>query len=340
MRTFMSGDLKRTSTMLFCIRRHLSFALKHITPRKAFNALVCLCEMQLKRAVLTSHPLYLRIDVCPYCNLHCPGCLLGGAAVSDGAPDRERKRMMKYELFKESVADFVPYLIRANLYDEGEPLLNREIFRMIEFLSKRNVSTCVSSNFSFRISDRTMEEIVSCGLEHLIVAVDGATRETYSRYRKGGNLDLVVSNIERLLKAKKKQGGRLKVEMQFIDFENDEEERQAVSDLAQRLGVWRFAVIQGSSRDGWAGMRFIGSQEERRRRGCYELWISATINSEGEMYVCDYGEDHGAPSIGLGRDYLSGELRNHPTAVRMRRSFGDRSVPLDDVCKHCSVYRR
>lgn len=79
---------------------------------------------------------------------------------------------------------------------------------MIYFLSANNVGTCVSTNFSLKISDETIEKIADCGLEHSIVALDGSTQESYSWYRRGGDFNLVVSNIihlQSLLSKKKKQ---------------------------------------------------------------------------------------------------------------------------------------
>ncbi len=341
MRTLLSGDIKRRSTMFLGIRRHSAFVLRHITLEKSFNAVLCLLEMIMRRSFLHSHPLYLRIEVCPYCNLRCPGCLLGGLNISESNPDHRAKGLMKYDLFVDSIRDFLPYIFKVNLYDEGEPLLNNEIFEMIEFLTAHNVGTCVSSNFSLDLSDATLERILDCGLGHLIVPIEGATQESYSRYRKGGNLNLVIDNIRRLLLLKSaKTKCALKVVLQFAEFGDNREEMADVYKLAKELGVWRFTVIEGSSRDGWMGLRFGGTQVERRKRGCFSTWMTTTINSIGELGTCDYGEDNGIPNIGLAKDYISTGLRNHPTLIHLRGSFGDGSAPLNEICKHCSVYQR
>ncbi len=43
------------------------------------------------------------------------------------------------------------------------------------------------------------EQMVKSGLEHLIVAIDGSTQESYSRYRVGGRLDKVIENLRILI---------------------------------------------------------------------------------------------------------------------------------------------
>jgi len=340
MLTLLSKDMQKGSTLSWVTKRHFLSIFKHITLRKFFNSLVLLFEMQFQRAHLYSKPVFLRIEVSPLCNLRCPGCLLHLACPAESSPDHRKYGMMPYDSFKENVKDLLPYLFKVNLYDEGEPLLNPEIHKIIKLLSDNNVTSCISSNFSMKLSDERLAQIVDSGLEHLIVAVDGATQETYSSYRQGGDLNTVISNIRRILALKKKMKSHLKLELQFIDFEKNEAERSGVQKLAEDIGAWRFTAITGTSRHGWAGARFKGSEAERRRRGCYELWLSSTINSKGELGTCDYGEDNGIPNIGLAKEYLLKDLRNHPDLVKLRNSFRDASVPLNEMCRHCSLYKK
>ena len=136
---------------------------------------------------------------------------------------------------------------------------------------------------------------------------------------------------------KKKTGSTLRVEVQFLEFPHNKHESEEVRRLALRVGADRFSVIEDCSTEGWKGYRFRGSEDERRKKGCYYLWAAATINSDGEIGCCDYGEDHGFPGIGLASDYASKNLRNHPAAVGLRSSFRHSSVSLNGVCRHCSL---
>jgi MoaA/NifB/PqqE/SkfB family radical SAM enzyme len=331
------SDLKGGSTLRWSIARHAGFLLRHLTVRRTLNLALCCLEMVLRRARLWSHPLVLRVCPADICNLCCTGCLLSQRRVPAGETVR---RLMDIDTFKRAVHDFLPYILTVNLYDEGEPLLNRELFDMVRYLREHRVGASISTNFSLRLSDEVLDEILDCGLEHLVVPVDGATQESYSRYRAGGDLALVLSNLRRLMdlqRARRRVWPR--VEVQFIEFEHNRAERQRVADMAAELGVWRFAVIQGSSPDGWRGTDFQGTPEERRQRGCYQLWVAAHINSDGSLGVCDYGEDHGMPQIGWAWEYRSGNLRNHPTLVGLRQSFAGSGKDLDSICRTCSLYR-
>ena len=75
------------------------------------------------------------------------------------------------------------------------------------------------------MKDDQFYNLLNSGLEHLIIAVDGTTQEKYSRYRKGGNLSLILKNIENLMLMKKEINNKtLFVELQFIDFFDDVED--------------------------------------------------------------------------------------------------------------------
>lgn len=336
----LSGNLRTRSTLLWSLSRHWGFLLRHLTIRRAYNAALCVFEMWRKRDVLRSHPFYLRAEVSAVCNLRCPGCLISKDTYVQSRKETGGPRLMSLEAFKRATHDLVPYLLKVNLYEEGEPLLNREIYSIIRYLSDNNISSCVSSNFSLKFTDEQLRQLIDCGLEHLIVAIDGASPETYAKYRVGGDLDLVHRNLARLMELRRQSPkSKLRVELQFIEFDYNAHERGAMEKLARELGVWRFTVVQGSSCAGWEGMRFTGGASARRKLGCYQTWVSAVIDSTGRLATCDYGEDHGIGTLGDAADYRRLGLRNHPLVRGLRRSFGDPDTPLNAICEHCSLYR-
>jgi MoaA/NifB/PqqE/SkfB family radical SAM enzyme len=244
---------------------------------------------------------------------------------------------MSFDLFRNSLKNFLPYLIKVNLYDEGEPLLHNDIIKMIAYLKNNNIASCISTNFSLKLSDEYLKWLSNSGLDHIIIALDGASQDSYSKYRHGGNLTLVIDNLERLIKFNNEINSPLKTEIQFLEFNHNKHERDAVHELSKRLSVDRFTINKNCSIDGWEGDRFKGSEIERRKKGCYQLWVATTINSTGEIGTCDYGEDHGMENIGLASNYNSDRLRNHPSLVALRKSFNKKSIPLNAICKHCSL---
>src|SRR5436190_9264557 len=126
-----SGSIEDRSKLLWSLHRHFKFLVRHLTVRRAWNCALCVAEMVAKRAVLRSHPFYLRVSVADTCNLRCPGCLLGqepSARILPGATpgltiiaDKGKsdaptgpKGLMPFDLFVKSVTPFLPFLLKVN----------------------------------------------------------------------------------------------------------------------------------------------------------------------------------------------------------------------------------
>jgi len=80
-------------------------------------------------------------------------------------------------------------------YNWGEPLLYNHFHEFVQMT--RRYRTSISSNFSLRISDQTFEDLSK--ITQVTVSMSGITKETYQHYHRGGNFDLVWSNVQRLI---------------------------------------------------------------------------------------------------------------------------------------------
>jgi len=98
---------------------------------------------------------------------------------------------MNLEDFKRIVDQIAPYAYYVELYNWGEPFLHPQIFDMIRYASERKISVQLSSNLNY-FNEEMAEQAVASGLTRLLVSVDGATQETYEKYRCGGRLEVVL----------------------------------------------------------------------------------------------------------------------------------------------------
>ena len=98
--------------------------------------------------------------------------------------------VLSYKTFKNFIDQFGDYLLLIILWDWGEPFLNPDIFKIISYAKTKNILIHSSTNGNVRFSEEKAEELVNSGLDSLIVAVDGATQETYGKYRNWNFPDL------------------------------------------------------------------------------------------------------------------------------------------------------
>src|SRR3990172_149892 len=75
------------------------------------------------------------------------------------------------------------------------------------------------------------------------VAIDGTTRETYAKHRIGGDLEMVLSNLKKLIAIRNKLGSRRPIiEWQMIDYESNKPEQKEARMIARDLGADVFAI--------------------------------------------------------------------------------------------------
>ena len=147
------------------------------------------------------------------------------------------KGNLNFESFKTILNKVEKSIVYLTLYFQGEPFLNPEIFEMISYARKRKVFVCTSTNGHY-LNEEFSRKIIDSGLHKLIISIDGTTQESYSKYRKNGNLETVMSGLDHLLLQKKLlKSSSPFIEIQFIVFKHNEHEIGDIMKLAQLEGV-------------------------------------------------------------------------------------------------------
>ncbi len=292
-----------------------------------------------KRTVLKYFPPALMLEPTNICNLKCPLCPSGNGTL------RRPKGYMplsRYQNILEQIHTKIGMLI---LWNQGEPFLNRDFYEMIELASQKGIYTMTSTNASLSLDH---ERIVEGGLNKIIVSMDGISSSTYNSYRVNGNYELVLTNLEQLVKTKLKKRCRTPyIVWQFIIMGHNEHEIGAVKRLASELGVdkleFKTAQIYEDkdmlflpqdakySRYNRTGGKFELKTKLLNR--CRRLWTQPVINWDGEMSICCYDKDVSVPignidSKSFADLWFGAEMTNMRKAVLTnRKAF--------EICRNC-----
>ena len=141
-------------------------------------------------------PKALYIETTNRCNLRCKGCILYRG---NWEPDRD---MSLRDLVM--ITDQLPGLERATLHGVGEPLLNKELCRMIAHLKNRNIFVLFNSN-GILLDEKRRNAIMDSGLDELRISLDAASPEGYEIIRSSNKFDRVVQKLRTFLKLQKKR---------------------------------------------------------------------------------------------------------------------------------------
>jgi radical SAM protein with 4Fe4S-binding SPASM domain len=152
---------------------------------------------------------------------------------------------MSFSNFKKIAQNLPSSVETVHLYLSGEPLINDECFHMVSFLSDRNLKSSISTNGT--LLGKRIEEILDSQLSELIIGVDGATEETYRKYRVGGNFTTLIDNIRKLVQAKKQRGQLYpSIVLQYIVMKHTEKEIDLAIQMAKDLKVDALSLISVS----------------------------------------------------------------------------------------------
>ncbi|MCW5976734.1 MAG: radical SAM protein [Bryobacteraceae bacterium] len=207
---------------------------------KILNLLLGRRQFRARYATLAAKPFGLVVDPSNACRLACPGCVHSPRVESlklfDWAP-----ATLSQDRFARLLRLYGPYAIGAYFCNYGEPLLNRRAPTFIRMAKCHLMWTGLSTSLSVERFDA--EAYVESGLDFMALSIDGATQSVYGRYRRNGNLQLVLENIRALVEAKRRLGRRAPLLCwNFLAFEHNRHEIDVAARIARKLGVDQFRV--------------------------------------------------------------------------------------------------
>jgi MoaA/NifB/PqqE/SkfB family radical SAM enzyme len=251
------------------------------------NILHTLWEIKAGRCVVKSKPFIMFLEVNNICNLHCPFCLTGKGKTA-GRP----KRNMTLSEMKKTIDEMADYLYFVQLYNWGEPLLNRDLFDFINYAHGKRIFTMVSSNMNFT-RDTLAEEIVASGLDYFIAAIDGFSADSYKKYRIGGDFDKAIRSLEGVMNVRKRMHrSHPFVEWQYVVFRHNQHEIDEARSFADRIGVDYFHALPGYIED----TEWITTLPEYRVdlgrpesvAKCTRVWTHLNVRADGGVAPCCY----------------------------------------------------
>src|SRR6476660_2935759 len=164
------------------------------------------------QTVLSGGPIEITLESTAKCNLYCPMCPRQIYTF-----DNEN---MDLELYRKVVQDCKDYVEFIWPYGIGEPMLHPGIFEMIRITKDAGIRTGMSTNATL-LDDKRADQLLDSGLDYLILAFDGATPETYEKYRLGATFEATRENILAFLRKKRTRRSRMHVVVQMVLLEEN-----------------------------------------------------------------------------------------------------------------------
>ncbi len=186
-------------------------------------------RQQPRPAIARELPSTLYLETTNRCDSKCQTCIRTFTTLEPPA-DLTLERLVQI------VAQH-PTLKRAVLHGIGEPLLNKELFPMIDYLKGRGVAVTFNSD-AISLTDSKIEDLLHSAPDEFRVSIDAATPETYLKIRGVPQFHRVVENVSRLIARQRELQRPLpKVSLWFTGIRANIHELPDLIRLAHKIGV-------------------------------------------------------------------------------------------------------
>ena len=243
--------------------------------------------MEMRRAVTVprSIPPYVKIEPSALCQLHCPGCEHRDPGFNRSVNDFTGLELKTLKKIIDPIGD---KLLAVSLSGYGEPMINKDLTSLIEYIHSKNIGVNFPTNFSLKLSEEKLEQLVKSGLDSIIISLDGATEETYRVYRAGGNFDLVLNNVKALSEMKKRlKSTKPKIIWKFIVFKHNKHEVEKVETLYKALGFdYTDIVVDVFDQYSLDYKQGVDNNWLKTKKPCYWLWNTLLVRWDGTVKPC------------------------------------------------------
>jgi radical SAM protein with 4Fe4S-binding SPASM domain len=270
---------------------------------------------------------------------------------------------MSFENFK-VIMDKLGPLYKAGISGQGELFLNKEVFKMIEYATKRGTLVHTVSNGTL-IDKEIIQNICKLNLGEIAISLDSIKKEKYEKIRIGANFDIVIENIKNLVEELKRKNKKTIVSIATIIFKDNLDEIPKFVLLAKKLGVKKIAFQTLQTKENYVNDydEYMKKQtvergeklkekineskeiakkygitlifDEMKRTGCQWPWRGIYVNWKGDVTACCKIFDYNSPLLG---NLLKQDLKdiwNGPNYQRYRKFLSERKIPFKS-CNGCN----
>ncbi|HUP18584.1 MAG TPA: radical SAM protein [Gemmatimonadota bacterium] len=296
-------------------------------------------------------PREIRLEASSFCQLRCPSCPTTSRAIHPAVGGG----FLELDEFRR-LLDANPRIRAVELSNYGEIFLNPELSGIVKEAFRRGVRLTADNGVNLnRASEEVLEDLVRYRFHSMMCSIDGASQETYEKYRVRGDFDAVMRNVATLNELKRHQRTRRpRMMWQFVVFGHNEHEVPRAREMARRTGMgfrvklsWDpdFSPIRDRERvRREVGLGAATREEFRARHGrayldeiCHQLWDEPQINWDGKVLGCcrNFWGDFGGNAF---EDGLEAGLNHEKMRYAKEMLLGSKPARPDIPCSTCDIY--
>ncbi|MBK9242146.1 MAG: radical SAM protein [Acidobacteria bacterium] len=242
-----------------------------------------------------------------------------------------RQGVMDMDLFKKVVDECVTLgITHVRVHNYGEPFLDKQLVEKVRYAKERGIAEVGMISNGSLITEDIAQGMIDAGLDAINISVDASGKEVFESTRLNLDYDVVINNIETLVRLRKASGRvRPKLILSFVRQNNSVDEQQFIEH-------WRKIADKVHITDlhNWAGTLNATSDVNYP---CYRMWQTFTVLWDGRVSLCCADFD-GRHILGDLRTSTIAEVWNGPAYLGVRRQHLENGGP--EICRSCDLPKK
>src|SRR5882672_8674401 len=195
-----------------------------LDPRRYFESIA-----KIRSENAASRPVCVYLETTNRCNLLCTTC-------PRTYEELEPPADMSWALFT-SIVDQIPDLQRAVLHGVGEPMLVKNLPKMVRYLKDRGTYVLFNTNGTV-LNEKNGRALIDAGLDELRVSLDAANAKSYRTIRGKDYFNRILRNVRAFRDLQVREGkDRPRVSAWLTGLKETVAELPAFVQVAAEIGV-------------------------------------------------------------------------------------------------------
>jgi hypothetical protein len=179
-------------------------------------------------------PSRLYIECTAACNISCHEAC---CAPETGITRTRQAGMLDFDLFRRVIDEAGPSLVRIDFFNYGEAFLHKRAIEMCEYIKLHfpQIYLYTSTN-GLAFTELQARRLAHSGIDEVTFSIDGATPDSYVKYRQRGRFDVAIANLRAMADEKRRSGRDLPfLNWRYILFTWNDSDSEM--NIARQLGT-------------------------------------------------------------------------------------------------------
>lgn len=283
--------------------------------------------------LLSTNVVNLFIEPTNRCNLHCKFC----------ARDNMERNLssMTFDMFKNVITG----LKRGSyitITGNGEPLINPEIYHMIEYASNEGNFVSVITNGT-ALTDENADKLIASGLSRIQFSFQSIDKSVYEETMLGANYERTLSQILNFIYKVRESKSNIFISISTVMTEENQPFVKQSKDYWMKMPIDNYYEGELLSLQTNSKMyeQTLDNRMREKYKVCVNPWVCAKINADGSVNPCvqDFSSKY---IIGNVKENTFNEIINGEEAKRFRKAVMEGNQQfLDDIgyrCRECNAW--